>query len=292
VTEAGCLVVVGTPIGNLGDLSPRARAALSSADAIACEDTRRTGRLLSLTGLAAPALLVVNEHTEVARTGEIMQRLAQGQRVALVSDAGMPTVSDPGRRLVDSVARAGYRVEVVPGPVAAVTALAVSGFEAERFVFEGFLPRKGAARVERLAGLAVEPRTIVMYEAPHRLRRTLADLVDLFGPDRPVAVVRELTKLHEEVLRLTLAGAVAHFTSTEPRGELVIVVSGFRPVGAAPEEADLVAGLEAALGEGMSRRDAVTRVAAATGAPRRQVYDLANRLTAPGRSGCGEPDDG
>jgi 16S rRNA (cytidine1402-2'-O)-methyltransferase len=278
VTNPGSLVVVGTPIGNLGDLSPRVIEALGTADAIACEDTRRTGRLMSHAGLRSPALLVANEHTEVIRTGEILDRLAQGQRVALVCDAGMPTVSDPGRRIVDAVARAGYRVDVVPGPVAATTALALSGFEADRFVFEGFLPRKGSTRTERLAGLGSEARTIVLYEAPHRIRRTLSDLVDLLGPDRPAAVVRELTKLHEEVLRLPLAEAVRHFEAVEPRGEFVIVVEGARPRLALADDAALLAGLQAALDEGLTRRDAVAQVVAATGQPKRRVYDLATRV--------------
>jgi 16S rRNA (cytidine1402-2'-O)-methyltransferase len=272
---AGSLVVVGTPIGNLGDLSPRAVQALATADAIACEDTRRTGRLLTHAGLPRPPLLVANEHTELARTGEILDRLARGQRVALVSDAGMPTVSDPGRRIVDAVARAGFTVAVVPGPVAATTALAVSGFEADRFVFEGFLPRKGPARADRLSALAGEERTMVLYEAPHRLRRTLDDLVDVFGPDRAVVVVRELTKLHEEVLRLRLGAAVEHFAAVEPRGEVAVVVAGARPVRVEPDDAELADALAAAMARGLSRRDAVAEVVAATGTAKRRVYDLA-----------------
>lgn len=278
VTGRGALVVVGTPIGNLGDLSPRVIEALRSADAIACEDTRRTGRLLDLAGVRAPALLVANEHTELARADGLIDRLAQGQRVVLVSDAGMPTVSDPGRRIVDAVSRAGFVIEVVPGPVAATTALAVSGMEADRFVFEGFLPRKGAERAQRLASLRTETRTMVLYEAPHRLRRTLDDLVQLFGPDHRVAVARELTKLHEEVLRLSLGDAVAHFANTDPRGEFVVVVAGVQPVRAEIDDVDLEADLREALDEGLSRRDAVARIVADTGAGRRRVYDLANRL--------------
>jgi 16S rRNA (cytidine1402-2'-O)-methyltransferase len=286
----GSLVVVGTPIGNLGDLSPRVIEALGSADAIACEDTRRTGRLLAHAGVRSPALLVANEHTEVARTAGILDRLARGQRVALVSDAGMPTVSDPGRRIVDAVARAGYHVTVVPGPVAATTALAVSGFEADRFVFEGFLPRKGPVRAERLAALAAEERTMVLYEAPHRLRRTLADLTGVFGPDRPVAVVRELTKLHEEVLRGSLGEAETHFADVEPRGELVIVVAGQRPAPAEVGDGQLAAALDAALARGLSRRDAVSEVVADTGAAKRRVYDLATGVGPSGPVGFGAHD--
>lgn len=277
------LLVVGTPIGNLGDLSTRMADTLSSVDAIACEDTRRTGWLLTNAGLKgpdgrSPTLIIANEHTEVARTAEILDRLGAGQRVALVSDAGMPGVSDPGRRIVDAVARAGFDVTVVPGPAAVTTALAVSGFEADRFVFEGFLPRKGRARMERLAGLAGETRTIVLYEAPHRLRRTLGDLVDALGPDRPAVVARELTKVHEEVLRSTLGGLVRHFADTEPRGEIALVVAGERPGADAVGDAGVVEALVGALAEGLSRRDAVARVAAGTGMARRQVYALALQL--------------
>ncbi len=280
---AGVLLVVGTPIGNLGDLSARVADTLRTVDAIACEDTRRTGWLLTNAGLKGPGgrgptLLIANEHTEVARTAEILDRLEAGQRVALVSDAGMPGVSDPGRRIVDAVARAGFDVTVVPGPAAVTTALAVSGFEADRFVFEGFLPRKGRARTERLAGLAGEARTIVLYEAPHRLRRTLDDLVDALGPERPAVVARELTKVHEEVLRATLGGLVRHYADTEPRGEIALVVAGERPAVGPVGDAGVVEALTAALAEGLSRRDAVARVAAGTGMARRQVYALALQI--------------
>ncbi|MGF1598999.1 MAG: 16S rRNA (cytidine(1402)-2'-O)-methyltransferase [Acidimicrobiales bacterium] len=275
---SGALVVVGTPIGNLGDLSPRAAEALATADAIACEDTRRTGRLLVHLGIAAPALLVANEHTERARAAEILDRLAGGERVALVSDAGMPTVSDPGRRLVEAAAAAGYTVDVVPGPVAAATALALSGFDGSRFVFEGFLPRKGSARAERLAAVAAEGRTVVCYEAPHRLRRTLSDLVERCGPDRPAAVARELTKLHQEVVRGTLADVTAHFDRVEPRGEFALVLAGAVDEAAPLDDRDLVAQLEGFLAEGSSRRDAVAAVVRQTGEPKRRVYDLATRM--------------
>lgn len=294
---AGVLLVVGTPIGNLGDLSPRVADTLSTVDAIACEDTRRTGWLIANAGLKGagargPALLIANEHTEVARTAEILDRLGAGQRVALVSDAGMPGVSDPGRRIVDAVARAGFDVTVVPGPAAVTTALAVSGFEADRFVFEGFLPRKGRARMERLAALAGEARTIVLYEAPHRLRRTLDDLADALGPDRPAVVARELTKVHEEVVRATLEGLVRHFADTEPRGEIALVVAGERPGADAVGDAGVVEALAAALAEGLSRRDAVARVAAGTGMARRQVYALALQIPDGADDDGLEPDEG
>lgn len=278
MTEAGALVVVGTPIGNLGDLSPRAIEALSTADAIACEDTRRTGRLLHHVGIAAPALLVANEHTEVVRTAEIIDRLVDGQRVALVSDAGMPTVSDPGRRIVDAVAAAGHRVDVVPGPVAAATALALSGFDGARFVFEGFLPRKGQARAERLVAIAAESRTVVFYEAPHRIRRTLSDLVDVCGGERLIAVARELTKLHEEVLRGPVQEMVDHFAEREPRGEFALVVSGAVTSDAPAADSDLTAAIQRHLDDGATKRDAVTAVVKETGEPKRRVYELSTRL--------------
>ncbi len=274
----GGLIVVGTPIGNLGDLSPRAQEALAQADAVACEDTRRTGKLLSLIGVRAPSLLVANEHTEVARTAEIIDRIASGQQVALVSDAGMPTLSDPGARIVDAVAKAGQPIDVVPGPVAVATALALSGFAADRFVFEGFLPRKGPDRARRLSSVAAEERTVVLYEAPHRIRRTLSDLLDLCGKEREIAVARELTKLHEEVLRVTVAEAVDHFTDVDPRGEFVIVIAGQIPVDAPLSDDDLIEALQHEVDRGLTKRDAVAEVVEATGEKKRRVYELSTRL--------------
>ncbi|MGH9234973.1 MAG: 16S rRNA (cytidine(1402)-2'-O)-methyltransferase, partial [Acidimicrobiales bacterium] len=224
--SAGALVLVGTPIGNLGDLSPRAAEVLAGADVVCCEDTRRTGKLLALAGIERRPFVVLNEHTEGREVPRVVERIERGQRVALVSDAGMPAISDPGERLVAAVVAAGLAVEVVPGPSAAVAALVVSGLPAGRFVFEGFLPRKGLARRQRLAGVAAEPRTTVLYEAPHRLARTLADLVEVCGAERRVAVAREITKLHEQVWRGTLAGAVAWVAEREPPGEIVLVLAG------------------------------------------------------------------
>lgn len=275
---SGALVVIGTPIGNVEDLSPRAVAALAACDAIACEDTRRTGGLLRRLGLTPPRLLVANEHTEIVRSAEILDRIAAGERVGLVSDAGMPTVSDPGAAVVAAVAGAGLAVEVVPGPSAAATALAVAGLRADRFVFEGFLPRKGSARAERLAAIAAERRTVVVYEAPHRIRRTLGDLVDVCGEDRDAVVARELTKLHEEVLRGPLRDLVDHFERFEPRGEMVVVISGAVTEAAPSSDEALIAELAARLDDGLSKRDAVAAVVAATGAPKRRVYDLSTRL--------------
>jgi 16S rRNA (cytidine1402-2'-O)-methyltransferase len=273
VTSGGSLVLVGTPIGNLGDLAPRAVEALAGADAVCCEDTRRTGRLLAHAGVERRPLVVVNEHTEDREIPRLLARLARGERVALVSDAGMPAISDPGERLVARAVAAGHAVEVVPGPSAALAALVVSGLPAGRFVFEGFLPRKGAGRGERLAAVAGERRTTILYAAPHRLARTLADLAGACGPDRRVVVARELTKLHEEMWRGTLAGAAAWATEREPPGEMVLVLAG-APAPTPPTDADVIAALEAELAAGASARDAAKAVAARLDVPRRRAYDL------------------
>lgn len=268
-------MLVATPIGNLGDLSPRAADELRRADAICCEDTRRTGRLLELAGIERSAqLLVVNDHTEAGRIGDVLSRLGRGERVVVVTDAGVPGISDPGERLVRAASDAGFAVEVVPGPSAAVTALVVSGLPTGRFAFEGFLPRKGSGRSERLEEIARERRTVVLYEAPHRLARTLADLAGAAGPQRRVVLARELTKLHEEVWRGTLGEALEHVAAHEPRGEFVLVLDGAPEVAAATDE-DVRVAVEAALGRGLSARDAALEVAGALGVPKRRAYAAA-----------------
>ncbi len=271
------LVLVGTPIGNLSDLSPRAVEALRAADAICCEDTRRTGRLLQHAGVERRPLLVVNDHTEAGAVAGVLQRLARGERVAVVTDAGMPGIADPGERLVRAAVDAGHAVEVVPGPSAAVTAVVWSGLPTGRWAFEGFLPRKGSSRTERLAEVAAERRTVVLYEAPHRLARTLADLAAACGGDRRIAIGRELTKLHEEVWRGTLADALDWVDEHPPRGELVLVLDGAPE--AAPAADDAVdAAVRARLDAGDSARDAASRVAADLGVPKRRAYDAAVRM--------------
>ncbi|HEY7073654.1 MAG TPA: 16S rRNA (cytidine(1402)-2'-O)-methyltransferase [Acidimicrobiales bacterium] len=280
MSETGSLVLVGTPIGNLGDLAPRAAEALAGADAVCCEDTRRTGKLLSLAGIERRPLVVVNEHTEAREIPRVLARLDRGERVALVSDAGMPGISDPGERLVAAAVAAGHPVEVVPGPSASLAALVVSGLPAGRFVFEGFLPRKGAGRSERLAAVAAEPRTCVLYEAPHRLARTLADLAAACGDDRPVVVARELTKLHEEVWRGTLAEAHAWAAERQPPGEMVIVLAG-APAAAPPGDEDVLAALRDELDAGATTRDAAKAVAERLSVPRRRAYDMAVRVSPP-----------
>ncbi len=280
---SGRLYVVGTPIGNLSDLTPRAGDVLGSVDAVICEDTRRTGKLLAHVGRRGgrterAEMLVANEHTEVPRIQEVLDRLGRGQQLALVSDAGMPTISDPGEHIVRAATEHGFPVEVVPGPTAVSAALALSALSTGRFVFEGFLPRKGRDRTDRLAELATETRTIVLYEAPHRIQRTLADLASVCGGDRAVSVARELTKLHEEVIRSTLADANLHFDSVEPRGEFVLVVAGRSTERSVPTDVELLELLGQQLEAGMTKRDAVGEVVAATGEPKRRVYDLATTL--------------
>ncbi len=276
-------MLVATPIGNLRDLSPRAVEALAAADAIACEDTRRTGRLLEHAGVTRPRLLVVNEHTEARQVPEVLALLAAGRTVAVVTDAGTPGISDPGERLVRAAVAGGHDVSVVPGPSAALAALVVSGLSAGRFCVEAFLPRSGSARTERLEAVAAERRTTVLFEAPHRLARTLADLAAAAGGERRVVVVRELTKLFEEVWRGTLAEAVAWVAEVPPRGELTLVLEG-APEPATPGPASIEAALRQRLAGGADRKAAVTDVARALGVPKREVYDLAVRLgrTEPG----------
>lgn len=271
----GQLVLVATPIGNLGDLSPRAVDALRRAVLICAEDTRRTGKLLAHAGISDARMAVTNEHTELARVEQVLEMLAAGDDVALVTDAGTPGISDPGERLVRAVLDAGFPVTSIPGPVAAIAALVTSGLPTARFVFEGFLPRSGADRRRRLAELAGEARTIVLYEAPHRVERTMADLAAAWGADRPVAVARELTKLYETVVRGTL-GTVE---LGQPRGEYVLVVGG-APSDERPVDDDAIrAALSAELAGGASTRDAAATVAKALVVPKRTAYALAVDLT-------------
>lgn len=269
------LVLVGTPIGNLGDLSPRAVEALRTADTIACEDTRRTRALLSHLGLpAGRRLLAVHDHNEAAEVARVLALLDKGETVVVVTDAGMPGISDPGERLVAAAAAAGHTVDVVPGPSAMVAALVVSGLPTSRFAFEGFLPRKGSARSKRVREIAADTRTTVLFEAPHRVRQTIADLAAAAGDRRRVALVRELTKLHEEVWRGTLGGAVEHLATKEPRGEYVVVLDGAPPPAPATE-ADIEAALRARLAAGVAKKAAIAEVAEALDVSKRAVYEIA-----------------
>jgi 16S rRNA (cytidine1402-2'-O)-methyltransferase len=265
---------VATPIGNLGDLSPRALETLRGADAVLCEDTRVTGGLLARHGVSVP-MLPLHDHNEDDQTPRLLARLRAGDRLALASDAGTPLVSDPGYRLVRAALAAGLAVGAVPGPNAAVMALTLSGLPPQPFLFLGFLPPRAGPRRAALAGLRAVERaglaaTMVFYEAPHRLPETLAAMAECFGAERPAAVARELTKRFEEVRRGALAALASHYGAEAARGEVAVVV------GPAPPETSGEAELDAKLGEamaaGMSVRDAAAAVAEATGLPRRQVY--------------------
>lgn len=272
--STGRLVVVGTPLGNLGDMSPRAVDALRDADVIACEDTRRTGNLLRVAGIERTEFVVANDHTEAAVATGLVDRMLAGATVVVVTDAGMPAVSDPGTGIVAAAVAAGVLVTVIPGPTAASAALAASGLPSGRWVFEGFLPRKGATRSERLDEIATETRTTILYEAPHRMVRTIDDLLRVCAASRPVAIGRELTKLHEEFFRGTLTEAAEWLAAKAPRGEFVMVLGGAEPPAAATDD-DLVAALDGARAEGMSTRDAVARVAAEYRVSKRRIYELA-----------------
>jgi 16S rRNA (cytidine1402-2'-O)-methyltransferase len=279
---SGRLVLVGTPIGNLGDLTPRALDTLRTADVIACEDTRVTRKLLTHAGISGKRLTALHAHNEARVAAGLVELAVSGAVVALVSDAGLPLISDPGDRVVQAAISAGVPVEVVPGPSAALTALMLSGLPADRFCFEGFLPRKGSERVARLAAIAAETRTVVVFESPHRVVDTVAALALACGGERPAAVLRELTKLHEEVWRGTLGGAQRWLDGVSPRGEYVVVVGPAPPSGP-PSETDVQAAVQAKLADGLDRRTAVAEVAAALGVPKRQAYDAAVQLRSSGR---------
>ncbi len=268
------LFLVGTPIGNMGDLTPRAVEVLRAVGLVCCEDTRRTGLMLNNLGIDA-TLMRLDEHTEVASIPRVLDALNDGRDVALVSDAGTPAVSDPGAKLVAAIVESRHVVTAVPGASSALAALTISGLPTDRFVFEGFLPRSGFERTTRLAAVARESRTVVLFEAPHRLERTLDDLVATCGDDRPVAVCRELTKMHEETLRGSLSDVRARVG--EPRGEYVIVLGGATESGAAsPDEIDRM--LRHELDSGASTRDAAATVAEMTGTSRKVLYARALEL--------------
>ena len=274
-------MLVATPIGNLGDLSPRAVDALTTAELICCEDTRRTGRLLQHAGIAGRRLAVCNEHTERDRVADVLAVLSDGGTVAVVTDAGTPGISDPGEWLVRAAIEAGYDVSTIPGPTALVSALVSSGLPTSRFVFEGFLPRSGRARRERLADVAAEPRTVVLYEAPHRIARTIADLIAVCGGDRPVVVARELTKLYETIER----GTLSSIDLGTPRGEYVVVLGGAVAADAAADPAAVAAAIDALLATGLSTKEAAAEAAVTSGISRRDAYAVALERRAARASG-------
>jgi len=271
---SGTLYLVATPIGNLGDLSPRAAATLESADFIAAEDTRVSMKLLNHLGLKKQ-MVSYHQHNRAAAGPQILERLLAGESCALVTDAGTPAISDPGEDLVRLCGENGVTVQSIPGCCALISALAVSGLPTERFTFEGFLSVNKKERREHLLSLAAEERTMIFYEAPHKLRTTLSDLLEVFG-DRPMALCRELTKLHEETRRTTLAQAAAYYRENDPRGEYVLVVAGREPVKEAAVSLEEGVRLVLARREAGERmKDAVRQVSAATGLSRNELYDAA-----------------
>jgi 16S rRNA (cytidine1402-2'-O)-methyltransferase len=281
---SGSLVLVATPIGNLGDLSPRAVAELRAADVIAAEDTRRTRTLLTHAGIpAAGRLRAVHAHNEHVEGERIVALVRDGSRVVYVSDAGTPGVSDPGERLVRACVEAGLTVEVVPGPSAVLAALVVSGLPTTPFVFEGFLARKGGARTDRIVAMRSTPATTVLFEAPLRVAATLAELRDALGAGRRAVVARELTKLHEEVRRGTLAELADAVAANPTRGEYVIVIGPAvrDDTEISVADGEISSALERALAAGASRRDAAAGVAAQLGVARRRVYELAVAMPTP-----------
>lgn len=269
---SGTLILVGTPIGNLSDLSPRAEEALRSCDFIAAEDTRVTLNLLNRFGIKKP-LVSYHEHNRRESGPRIVQRLLSGETAALVTDAGMPAISDPGEELVALCREVGVPVTACPGPTAVTTALALSGLPTRRFVFEGFLPAEKRERRERLAALADEPRTIVLYEAPHRLETTVRELLNALG-DRPLSLSRELTKLHEETRLTTLSEALAVFSDRPPRGEYVLVIGGAPVSETAATPEDGVALAKRYQAEGLSASEAAKKAAAECKLKKGDIYRL------------------
>ena len=271
----GMLYLVPTPIGNLGDISTRCRETLEQADFIAAEDTRVSLKLLNHLGIKK-SLVSYYEHNKAFKGDKIVERILAGETCALVSDAGSPAISDPGEDLVKQCAAAGITVCAIPGPCAAITALSISGQATGRFCFEGFLSTAKKSRKEHLDSLKKEQRTMIFYEAPHKLLSTLEDLRDTFGDDRPISLCRELTKLHEEVFRTTLGQALAHYTETPPKGEFVLIVAGApAEEKAVASETDAAARVAQLIAEGLSRKDAVKQTAKELDLPKNVVYDIA-----------------
>ncbi len=275
---AGMLYLVPTPIGNLGDISIRCRQTLEEADFIAAEDTRVSLKLLNHLGIKK-SLVSYYEHNKAFKGNVIVDRILAGETCALVSDAGSPAISDPGEDLVRLCAEAGITVCAIPGPCAVITALSISGQATGRFCFEGFLSTAKKSRRDHLESLAQERRTMVFYEAPHKLLATLQDMAAVFGPQRPISLCRELTKLHEEVVRTTLGGAIEKYTENPPKGEFVLVIAGApEPVKEAATEADAASRVQALMEEGLSRKDAIKQAAKELDLPKNVVYDAALHL--------------
>jgi 16S rRNA (cytidine1402-2'-O)-methyltransferase len=272
--KPGTLYVVGTPIGNLEDITFRAVRILQTVDIIAAEDTRHTGKLLQHFQVKTPQVSY-HEHNRTSRIPELLEHLISNKAIALVSDAGMPGISDPGYELVKACIEAGISVVPIPGASAAITALSAAGLPTDRFVFEGFLPAKSQQRQEHLESLQTESRTLIFYESPHRLRDTLQDLAEVWGSDRQIVLGRELTKLYEEFWRGTIAEAIAHYGQREPQGEYTLVVAGIPASRPQLTEEELKAELKQLISQGISRSQASRQLAKFTSLPRRQLYQLA-----------------
>ncbi|MBD2083032.1 16S rRNA (cytidine(1402)-2'-O)-methyltransferase [Leptolyngbya sp. FACHB-17] len=271
------LYIVGTPLGNLEDMTFRAVRILQTVDLIAAEDTRHTGKLLQHFQIKTPQVSY-HDHNRHSRTIELVDRLQQGTSIALVTDAGMPGISDPGYELVKACAEVGISVVPIPGATAAMTALSASGLKCDRFVFEGFLPAKETERREHLERLITDDRTLIFYEAPHRVQKTLADIATVLGDDRLIVLARELTKLHEEFWRGTVKAAIDHYTKHEPKGEFTLIVSGAEPTEVPLTEEVLKAELLSLLKQGISRSQASRQLSQQTTLPRRQLYQLALQI--------------
>ncbi len=277
--EKSTLYLVGTPIGNMADISERAIKVLTEVDFIAAEDTRNSLRLMMALGIKNE-LVSYHEHNKKASGERLVARLLSGESCALITDAGMPAISDPGEDIVKMCHEAGITVSVIPGPCAAISALALSGLGTQKFAFEGFLPAKDSERKKQLSALVYEPRTLIFYEAPHKLRVTLCDMAEAFGKDRKISLCREITKINEEIKRMSLGNAVEYYNQNEPRGEYVLVVEGFLGVKLS-DEAERLNSLtpeehvEAYIAEGMARMDAIKKAAKDRGVSKSDLYPFA-----------------
>lgn len=274
--ENGCLYVIGTPIGNLEDATPRSRRLLAEVDIIAAEDTRTAKHLLDHLQIEKPTIVSYFEGNEASRTPQLLEELAEGMTVGLVSEAGMPAVSDPGQRLVEAAGKAGFKVVPVPGPSAVISAVVGSGLPTQRFTFIGFLPRESGARRRALGEIRTRPETLIFYESPERVGACLSDMAEAFGPERPAVLARELTKMYEEFVRGTCESLAGTFADKAPRGECTLVIGG------ATEDEEEVLDVEAEvlklLEEGLGPKDVASRLMVRTGKPRRELYQLALSL--------------
>ncbi|MEY3868425.1 MAG: hypothetical protein RLZZ338_2316 [Cyanobacteriota bacterium] len=278
--KPGTLYIVGTPIGNLEDMTFRAVRILQNVDLIAAEDTRHTGKLLQHFQVKTPQISY-HDHNRFQRLGELLEKLHQGNAIALVTDAGMPGISDPGYELVKACADANINIIPIPGVSASITGLSVSGLPTDRFIFEGFLPTKAKERQAKLEEFTRESRTIILYEAPHRVRQTLQDFVDSFGSEREIVLARELTKIHEEIWRGTLGDALLYYNEKEPKGEYTIILGGVAEIPLILSEDAIKAELQELLKQGLTRSQATRQLSQQTSLPRRQLYQLSLTLFEP-----------